>query len=130
VTLRNVKSGETMVVPTQGLFVAIGHQPNTRFLEGQLPMDERGYLTVEPGTPRTPIPGVYAAGDVADPVYRQAVTAAGSGCMAAIDAERWLEAQAHAESGNDGPESSPIHSMESMHIVKVEPAPAPTRPQR
>ena len=97
VKLRNLKTGEVKEHPTQGLFVAIGHQPNTEFLNGQLPMDDRGYLKVEPGTARTPIAGVYAAGDVADPTYRQAVTAAGSGCMAAIDAERWLEAQKHAE---------------------------------
>jgi thioredoxin reductase (NADPH) len=102
VRLRN-RNGVVSEHPTEGLFIAIGHQPNTEFLRGQLPMDERGYLTIEPGTARTPIPGVYAAGDVADPTYRQAVTAAGSGCMAAIDAERWLEAQAHAEHGvHDG----------------------------
>ena len=95
VKLRNVRSGAITEHPIDGLFVAIGHQPNTAFLKGQLPMDERGYLEVEAGTARTRIPGVFAAGDVADPVYRQAVTAAGSGCMAAIDAERWLEAHAH-----------------------------------
>lgn len=126
VKLKNVKTGESSEVETQGLFIAIGHQPNTRFLQGQLPMDERGYLIVEPGTPRTPIAGVYAAGDVSDPVYRQAVTAAGSGCMAAIDAERWLEAQAHAASGDDSPSSSPIHSMESSHMLKVRATPQPS----
>ena len=97
VRLRNVKNGAVTEHAIDGVFIAIGHQPNTGFLKGQLPMDERGYLTVEPGTTRTPVPGVFAAGDVADPHYRQAVTAAGSGCMAAIDAERWLEAGAHAE---------------------------------
>ncbi len=96
VRLRNLKSGEITQHEIDGLFVAIGHRPNTGFLQGVLPMDERGYLLVEPGTARTRIPGVFAAGDVADAVYRQAVTAAGSGCMAAIEAERWLEAEAHA----------------------------------
>jgi thioredoxin reductase (NADPH) len=96
VRLRNVRTGEVTEHGTDGVFIAIGHQPNTRFLGGQLPMDKAGYLRVAPGTTRTGIDGVFAAGDVADSVYRQAVTAAGTGCMAAIDAERWLEAQAHA----------------------------------
>jgi thioredoxin reductase (NADPH) len=91
--LRNLKTGVLSEHPVDGVFIAIGHQPNTEFLVGQLPMDPRGYLIVTPGTSRTPIAGVFAAGDVADPVYRQAVTAAGSGCMAAIDAERWLEGE-------------------------------------
>jgi thioredoxin reductase (NADPH) len=97
VRMRNVITGEIENHPIDGVFVAIGHKPNTRFLEGELPMDDRGYLKVEEGTARTVVPGVFAAGDVADAVYRQAVTAAGSGCMAAIDAERWLEARAHEE---------------------------------
>jgi thioredoxin reductase (NADPH) len=95
VKLRDVKTGAVTEMPIDGVFVAIGHQPNTSFLKGQLPMDPRGYLIVEPGTARTVVSGVFAAGDVADAVYRQAVTAAGTGCMAAIDAERWLEGQAH-----------------------------------
>ena len=102
VKLRNVKTGAVSEHPTDGLFIAIGHKPNTEFLVGQLPMDARGYLLVEPGTARTAIPGVFAAGDVADAVYRQAVTAAGTGCMAALEAERWLEAEAHAAAAGRG----------------------------
>jgi thioredoxin reductase (NADPH) len=93
VRLRHVETGAITEHAIDGLFVAIGHQPNTGFLTGQLPMDARGYLLVQAGTTKTPVPGVFAAGDVADPSYRQAVTAAGSGCMAAIDAERWLEGE-------------------------------------
>jgi thioredoxin reductase (NADPH) len=96
VRLRNLKTGALSEHAIDGLFIAIGHEPNTAFLKGHLPMDERGYLRVEPGTTRTSIPGVFVAGDVADAVYRQAVTAAGTGCMAAMDAERWLEAENHA----------------------------------
>ena len=95
VRLRDTKTGILSEHPITGIFIAIGHEPNTAFLKGQLPMDARGYLQVEPGTARTIIPGVYAAGDVADSVYRQAVTAAGSGCMAAMEAERWLETHKH-----------------------------------
>ncbi|MBI1380724.1 MAG: thioredoxin-disulfide reductase [Planctomycetaceae bacterium] len=95
VRLENVVSGEETVLPCGGFFVAIGHTPNTKFLKGQLDTDENGYLIVERGT-RTKYEGVFAAGDVADHVYRQAVTAAGMGCQAAIDAERWLEARSAA----------------------------------
>jgi thioredoxin reductase (NADPH) len=89
--LKNVKTAAITEVTADGLFVAIGHQPNTGLFKGILPMDEKEYLVVHPGTTRTDIPGVFAAGDVADSYYRQAVSAAGSGCMAAIDAERFLE---------------------------------------
>jgi len=95
VKLRDTKTGAVSEHAIDGIFVAIGHQPNTGFLKGQLAIDTKEYLVVEPGSTRTNVPGVFAAGDVADSVYRQAVWAAGSGCQAAIDAERWLEAQGH-----------------------------------
>jgi thioredoxin reductase (NADPH) len=93
IRVRNVKSDETRELPVEALFVAIGHEPNTALFKGQLETDDVGYLKVEPGGSRTHIEGVFASGDVMDPTYRQAVTAAGSGCMAAIDAERWLAEQ-------------------------------------
>ena len=93
VRLRNLKSGAVQDLPTDGVFVAIGHKPATELFVGQLAMRDSGYLEVTPGTTQTNVPGVFAAGDVTDEHYRQAVTAAGLGCMAALDAERWLMAQ-------------------------------------
>ena len=93
VRIRNSKTNETQSVPVSAFFVAIGHQPNSDIFKGWLEMDEGGYLKTIPGTSKTNIAGVFAAGDVQDKIYRQAVTAAGSGCMAALDAERYLSAK-------------------------------------
>jgi thioredoxin reductase (NADPH) len=93
VALKNLVTGEESVYPTQGVFIAIGHQPNTQIFAGQLETNEQGYLLVQEPTSYTTVPGVFASGDAMDPTYRQAVTAAGTGCRAAIDAERWLESQ-------------------------------------
>ena len=93
VRVRDVVTGEKRELPVEALFVAIGHQPNTQLVQGQIDTDEVGYIRVQPGSTRTSKEGVFACGDATDPVYRQAITAAGTGCMAAIDAERWLAAQ-------------------------------------
>lgn len=93
VRLNSTVDGRTWDEPTEGVFIAIGHKPNSDLFKGILDMEERGYIKVQPGTTVTNIEGVFAAGDIADATYRQAVTAAGLGCMAAIEAERWLEAK-------------------------------------
>ncbi len=92
VRIKNNVTGEEKILPVQGFFVAIGHKPNTDIFKGWLDMDEQGYILTTPGTTRTNIPGVFASGDAQDYTYRQAVTAAGTGCMAALDAERYLAA--------------------------------------
>jgi thioredoxin reductase (NADPH) len=91
--IRNRRTGEISRVECEGAFVAIGHQPATELFKGQLRLDDDGYIQVEPGTTRTSVDGVFACGDVMDKIYRQAVTAAGTGCMAALDAEKYLAAQ-------------------------------------
>src|SRR5882672_1217651 len=97
VRLKNLKTGTQSEMPVDGLFIAIGHLPNTALFKGQIDLHPNEYIKVTPGTTETSVPGVFAAGDVADFTYRQAVTAAGTGCMAALEAERYLEAQYSAE---------------------------------
>ena len=92
--VRDNETGQEEFIETGGIFVAIGHTPNTDFLKGQIDTDDKGYINVIPGTTETNIPGVFACGDVQDRKYRQAITAAGTGCMAALDAERYLESNA------------------------------------
>lgn len=95
VRVRNNQSGETREIPIKGFFVAIGHTPNTEIFKPYIDMDDQGYIITEKGSSRTNIEGVFCAGDAQDKIYRQAVTAAGSGCMAALDAERWLASKGH-----------------------------------
>jgi len=98
VKLKNVKTGAIEDIAAHGVFIAIGHTPSTDLFKGQLPMDDEGYLQKKPDSTQTDIPGVYAAGDVTDKIYRQAVTAAGMGCMAALEAEKYIAEVAHAAS--------------------------------
>ncbi|MEP3420982.1 MAG: thioredoxin-disulfide reductase [Erythrobacter sp.] len=102
--LKDTQTGEASTLATDGAFVAIGHAPATELFKGKLPMDGGGYLDTEPGTPKTVIPGVFAAGDVTDHTYRQAVTAAGMGCMAALDGERYLAALEDAQEAAEAAE--------------------------
>ncbi|HEV2353197.1 MAG TPA: thioredoxin-disulfide reductase, partial [Puia sp.] len=95
--VRNNRTGEREIIPVSGFFVAIGHQPNSQIFAGSLDMDDAGYIRTVPGTSKTNVEGIFAAGDVQDKIYRQAVTAAGSGCMAALDAERYLSAKPSAK---------------------------------
>jgi thioredoxin reductase (NADPH) len=106
IRLRSTQTGEEWEIEAGGLFVAIGHDPTTGLFKGALDHDDAGYLVTEPGSTRTNIPGVFAAGDVQDHIYRQAVTAAGSGCMGALDAERFLAAEeGHIETALTAPRS-------------------------
>ncbi|MEU4255523.1 thioredoxin-disulfide reductase [Streptomyces fradiae] len=105
-TLRNTKSGETTELPATGLFIAVGHDPRTELFKGQLELDDEGYLKVEAPSTRTNVRGVFAAGDVVDHTYRQAITAAGTGCAAALDAERFLASLADTEKQAE-PEKTP-----------------------
>jgi thioredoxin reductase (NADPH) len=122
VRIQNVKTGDEQELRVSGLFVAIGHQPNTDLFKGWLDMDDVGYIITHPGSTHTNIEGVFASGDAQDKVYRQAVTAAGTGCMAAIDAERWLaeqgaitslrtETEYHAAPAEDGASGEPVQTI-------------------
>ncbi|MCS7153733.1 MAG: thioredoxin-disulfide reductase [Bacteroidia bacterium] len=106
VRVQNRLTGEEKVIPIKGFFVAIGHQPNTEIFRGQVDLDAQGYIITKPKSTETNLEGVFAAGDVQDPVYRQAITAAASGCMAALDAERWLTTRKHL-----------LHTDGTSHIV-------------
>jgi thioredoxin reductase (NADPH) len=105
-TLRNTKTGETSELPVTGLFIAVGHDPRTELFKGQLDLDDEGYLKVDAPSTRTNLTGVFGAGDVVDHTYRQAITAAGTGCSAALDAERFLAALADEKLAE--PEKTPV----------------------
>ena len=108
VRLRDTRTGEVTELEADGLFVAVGHDPNTALFLDQLDHDDAGYLVTQPGSTATNIEGVFAVGDVVDHVYRQAITAAGSGCMGALDAERWLAAQEGHEGSTLRPEPAGV----------------------
>jgi thioredoxin reductase (NADPH) len=112
VVVRHVETGETRTIPCAGFFVAIGHAPATELVKDQLELHNGGYVKVLPGTTQTSIPGVFAAGDVTDHVYRQAVTSAGMGCMAALDAEKWLAEQEGEEPAAAGAYAAPVDAAE------------------
>jgi thioredoxin reductase (NADPH) len=112
VVIRHVETGETQTLPCAGFFVAIGHAPATELVKDQLALHNGGYVEVEPGTTRTSIPGVFAAGDLTDHVYRQAVTSAGMGCMAALDAEKWLAEQEGETPSEAGVYAAPVDAAE------------------
>src|SRR5690606_15131974 len=124
--LRNVKTGELSDLAVTGLFIAIGHDPRTELVKGQLELDEEGYLKVEAPSTRTSLPGVFGAGDVVDHTYRQAITAAGTGCAAALDAERYLAALADGEKAEPEKTAAGCSPTRPPHRPVKEPAVAGT----
>lgn len=123
VKVRNTKTGEETLLHAKGLFYAIGHKPNTSLFEGQIQLDEVGYIVTKPGSPETSVEGVYAAGDVQDHEYRQAITAAGSGCAAAMLAERWLSVNGLVEEYKQAPhtpDNELEHEPEAKTVAPVE----------